>query len=162
MRDGGGAGYATSTQHKQQQQEEEDEEEHADMLQADVQPDMLQPAVDADMLQPAPTSHQGEQLEAMMSSHLPDAVQEGLDLVSAHLPSTLSEAVHEGISTLPGPVKEQQEWMVGQLRALPGGWHQVDVCTGHYHAHAAIIVRDRRFESQRRDLFEYIADHFVL
>ena len=148
----GVAAYATSAQEaepRQQQQQQWQEDGSG--------------SEDDNTHNPVPTSHQGEQLEAMMSSGLPDAVQEGLDMVSEALQAVHhDEAVHEGIYTLPGPVKQQQEWMVGQLRALPGGWHQVDVCTGHYHAHAAIVVRDGRFESQRRDLFQYIADHFVL
>ncbi|KAF8056457.1 LPL1 [Scenedesmus sp. PABB004] len=38
-----------------------------------------------------------------------------------------------------------------------GGWHRVDVWTGHLHAHAAIAVRDARYETQSRDHFQYIA-----
>jgi hypothetical protein len=43
-----------------------------------------------------------------------------------------------------------------------GGWHRVDVWTGHVHAHATIIVRDKRYESQSRDLFAYLVNHMSL
>lgn len=43
-----------------------------------------------------------------------------------------------------------------------GGWHRVDVCTRHWHAHAAIIIRDYRFAEQSRDMFQYLVDHMTL
>jgi hypothetical protein len=43
-----------------------------------------------------------------------------------------------------------------------GGWHRVDVCTRHWHAHAAIIIRDYRFAAQSRDMFQYLVDHMTL
>jgi hypothetical protein len=93
------------------------------------------------------TSQQGRQLEA---------------LVSAGSSAAQDAALHQGISTLPGPVREQQRWMVSRLRGIPGGWQIVDVCTGHYHGHAAIILRDKRFHSQRTDLLQYLADKFLV
>lgn len=78
-------------------------------------------------------------------------------------------------SAVGGVVHAQQAWMARQLfdGMLPscaleqpgssttggGGWHRVDVSTGHYHAHAAIIIRDTRFEGQSRDVFQYLLDH---
>jgi hypothetical protein len=93
------------------------------------------------------TSQQGRQLEA---------------LVAAGSSAEKDAALHEGISTLPGPVREQQRWMVSRLRGIPGGWAIVDVCTGHYHGHAAIVVRDNRFRNQRTDLLQYLADKFLV
>jgi hypothetical protein len=88
---------------------------------------------------------------------------------------------HEGIVETPPLIHQQQEWMAQQLyynmppsskactsssnsssSSTHGGWHRIDVCTGHYHAHAAVIIRDRRFESQSRDLFEYLGSLIAL
>eukprot|EP00775_Hariotina_reticulata_P011522 gene11522-11665_t len=79
---------------------------------------------------------------------------------------------HEGIVATPWLLHQQQEWMAKHLNddmppsgrrhtsssggTRSPGWHRIDVCTGHFHAHAAVIIRDKRFESQSRDLFEYI------
>ena len=43
-----------------------------------------------------------------------------------------------------------------------GGWQRVDVDMGHLHAHAAIVLRDRRYARQSRDLFDWIARHMTL
>jgi hypothetical protein len=50
----------------------------------------------------------------------------------------------------------------GSVSVTKGGWHRVDVWTGHVHAHATIIVRDKRYESQSRDLFAYLVNHMSL
>jgi hypothetical protein len=68
---------------------------------------------------------------------------------------------------VPGPQKQQQQQQAGVAGtgssvAMSGGWHRVDVCTRHWHAHAAIIIRDYRFKDQSKDVFQYLVDHMSL
>jgi hypothetical protein len=96
----------------------------------------------------------------------------------------------DGIVEAPHLLHAQQAWMAAQLfDAMPpcvvpdnrsdgngntssssasssssalGGWHRVDVWTGMFHAHAAVVIRDARFEGQSRDVFRYLVDHMSL
>jgi hypothetical protein len=76
-----------------------------------------------------------------------------------------------GVNSLTGEVKpaaaankssSSSSSSSGSVGVSKGGWHRVDVWTGHMHAHATIIVRDKRYESQSRDLFAYLVNHMSL
>lgn len=51
---------------------------------------------------------------------------------------------------------QQQRWMQQKLSAC--GWRRIDVDTRHRHAHAAIILRDSRFETQARDHWNFLLE----
>jgi hypothetical protein len=59
-------------------------------------------------------------------------------------------------------VQQQQQGKSPEGELTLGGWHRVDVCTRHWHAHAAIIIRDHRFKGQSKDVFQYLVDHMSL
>jgi len=69
---------------------------------------------------------------------------------------------HEGIvsSDSSRQLHALQEQMVRQLSTL--SWRRVDVQIAHYHSHAAIVVRDARFDlPPARAFFAYFANNFV-
>jgi hypothetical protein len=67
---------------------------------------------------------------------------------------------HEGIVESPGRVHELQQLVIRHLNELP--WRKLDVDTGHVHAHAAIVCRDRRFGDHGKDVLRCCADSLLV
>lgn len=67
---------------------------------------------------------------------------------------------HEGLVQRPVDLRTKQLWMIDRMNAL--GWRRVDVNVRHYHAHAAVMLRDERFKDQSLDHFKYVFDELFM
>jgi hypothetical protein len=89
-----------------------------------------------------------------------DAAEPGKHSSSSTSSGMMHIIDHEGLVESNSRIQEMQKLMVSHMSQLP--WRKVDVDTGHYHAHAAIVCRDRRFGEFGKDVLRYCADNLVL
>jgi hypothetical protein len=66
---------------------------------------------------------------------------------------------HASQTLAPHPLRAQ-EWLVLQLNTL--AWHKVDVDTRHFHAHAAIVMRNPSRFMDNADVLDYLVEHRFL